>query len=252
MEQKKISIFKALRDSAQNVIDNFPPFIFAFAKMMGFVVLTLVAIFVVLAIVGGASMITELKTIGELAKTTAQTGTEISKESAQQVVMAGLQFIFNHLFHWLLVGFLALCSFGLLGLAYTRFALNITDKTSSHFSIFTSANLKLLPRYLIATFLFWLILCAGLIAFIIPGIIFYIRFGFFNYFIVDQNAGIFESLRKSWRATSGYGWDMLVLYIIYWAMSGAPVLGVLLTSSIGILMIANTYRQLTLAKSMQI
>lgn len=74
-------------------------------------------------------------------------------------------------------------------------------------------------HYIIAGLLYGLIIAGGLILLIIPGIYWGIRFGQFSYFILDRNAGIIQSLKMSWAATSGYGWQIFFLMIIIHIMS---------------------------------
>jgi uncharacterized membrane protein len=69
-------------------------------------------------------------------------------------------------------------------------------------------------RYLFASILKNLITLFGFILLIIPGIILSIRFGFFDYLIVDRNSRIVESLRKSWEITKGNAWNLFLLYIL--------------------------------------
>ena len=66
---------------------------------------------------------------------------------------------------------------------------------------------------LIADLLFSLLLIVGLICFIIPGIYLYLRFQFFAQFIVDENAGIIESLKKSWNLTEGHELSLFLLML---------------------------------------
>lgn len=246
MENKRLSVFKALRDSVQNVLDNFAPFVVAFIKTFVFMIFSFAFICAIILLVGGAQLLLELKQMGAVAKTAIESGTTITAKNFQSMALAGFQFVFGHLLPFALAAIAVIISIGLITLAYTRFSLDLTDKKSSQFSIFSKANLKLIPTYFLANILFWFIVFIGLIAFVIPGVFFYLRFGLFNYFIVDQNAGVVESLKRSWRATSGYGWDMLVLYIIYWSMPNIGFLGILITASIGLLMLASAYRQLSM------
>ncbi len=58
-------------------------------------------------------------------------------------------------------------------------------------------------RFLIAQILYFLVVVAGFILFIVPGIIFAVRFWFFDYFIIDKKLGPIEALRQSWRVTQG-------------------------------------------------
>ena len=82
-------------------------------------------------------------------------------------------------------------------LGYIKNMFQTMDGDEPQFSAYMSHPSKIV-NYLIADLLFSLLLIVGLICFIIPGIYLYLRFQFFAQFIVDENAGIIESLKKSW------------------------------------------------------
>jgi hypothetical protein len=73
---------------------------------------------------------------------------------------------------------------------------------------------RLFFRFLFASIIRNLVTLFGFILLIIPGIIFSIRFNFFDYLIVDKNSRIIESLRKSWEITRGSTWNLFLLYIL--------------------------------------
>lgn len=57
---------------------------------------------------------------------------------------------------------------------------------------------------------------------IIPIIIFGVRLQFFSYFIIDQGSGPIEALKKSWTATRGQYWRLILFYL---ATMGLNILG---------------------------
>jgi len=59
-------------------------------------------------------------------------------------------------------------------------------------------------------FLSWLIITIGLFLFIIPGVIFAIMFIFAPFFLIKENAGIIESLKKSKALVSGYKFNIFL------------------------------------------
>ena len=61
--------------------------------------------------------------------------------------------------------------------------------------------------------------------FIIPGIYLALRLQFFQAFIIEENAGIIESLHKSWEITKG---QALPLFILALVMIGILILGCIL------------------------
>ncbi len=69
------------------------------------------------------------------------------------------------------------------------------------------------------------IVLAGFLFFIIPGIYLALRLQFFQAFIIEENAGIIESLHKSWEITRG---QVLPLFILALVMIGIMILGCIL------------------------
>lgn len=64
-------------------------------------------------------------------------------------------------------------------------------------------------KYLGGMIIYALIVLAGLILFIIPGIIWAVKYQFFGYFIVEKGTGIKESLKKSSKITKDKKWNLL-------------------------------------------
>ena len=69
-------------------------------------------------------------------------------------------------------------------------------------------------KYLAGSILYTLIVWAGTILLIIPGIIWGIKFQFFQYFIVDKGVGPIEALRRSSKITKGAKWDLFLFDIL--------------------------------------
>jgi uncharacterized membrane protein len=96
-----------------------------------------------------------------------------------------------------LISFVA-SSFLLLGL--NRVALNIASGEEASVAMLFSQGSKLL-RMLGAFALYYLMVVAGLILLIVPGIYLALRFGLFQYAIVDRNLGVIDSLKYSSKLT---------------------------------------------------
>lgn len=79
-------------------------------------------------------------------------------------------------------------------------------------------------KYLFSFILYLLIVCAGLILLIFPGIIWGIKFGLFPYFIVDKGLGPIKALKASARTTMGARWDLLGFWFVVFIIN---LLGVL-------------------------
>ncbi len=94
---------------------------------------------------------------------------------------------------------------------------------------FNLANLysmsQFAARFLGASILYGLIVVAGLILLVIPGIYFAIKLQFYSFFIVDKNTGIMDSLKKSWAITKG---AELNLFLFALAVLAINILGAIL------------------------
>lgn len=99
---------------------------------------------------------------------------------------------------------LELCSFG-------------KSSVNKLFSCFT-----LVPRTVVVFFLYTIACSVGFILFIVPGIFIAIRLSLFAYFIIDQNAGIIESLKLSYNVTRNNGWNLFLLCLVVAIITGIP------------------------------
>ena len=127
-------------------------------------------------------------------------------------------------------------------LGLIKISLNFCDNLKSEiFDLFS--QYRLVFRYLFAFILYVLICSLGLIFFIIPGIYFGIRFIFFDYFIVDKESKIIESLRKSWQITKGSVWNLFLFYLLLVGINllGAICLFIGLFATIPTTMIARAF-----------
>lgn len=105
-----------------------------------------------------------------------------------------------------------------------------------------------LAKYVIASILYGLIVAAGLILFIIPGIYLALKYQFAIYLVVDKNLGIFEAFGQSGKMTAGVKWPLLGWFIVQALLNlvGALLFGVglLITAPVTMLAYAKIYRQL--------
>ncbi len=93
-------------------------------------------------------------------------------------------------------------------LGFVKIALRFCDGEKGRFSDLFS-QYRLFFKYLFASILFGLIVIGGMLLFIVPGIIWGIKFWFFDYFIVDKGLGPIEALKRSSAITKGMKWDLL-------------------------------------------
>lgn len=78
--------------------------------------------------------------------------------------------------------------------------------------------------YVGASILYAVIIILGLIAFILPGLYFMIKYCFYGFFIADKKVGAFDSLKMSGQLTDGVKWSVVGFTL---ASMGIIILGAL-------------------------
>ena len=145
---------------------------------------------------------------------------------------------------------------GLLGVAigivtsigWTKVLLRIVDgERPSHTDLY--AHHALLFRYLGAALLYALSIVAGMILFIIPGILAAVRFSMSSFLVVDRGMGPLEAMRKSAEITRGERWHLFIagLVLAGFALLGAAamLIGLLWTLPAAMVAGAFIYRRLS-------
>lgn len=107
---------------------------------------------------------------------------------------------------------------------------------------------RLFFKYLFGTILYALIMLAGMILLIVPGIIWAIKFQFYAYFIVDKGLGPIESLKRSSAITAGAKWNLFLFGLLLLLINIAGVLicgiGLFATIPTSMVAVASVYRKL--------
>lgn len=103
-------------------------------------------------------------------------------------------------------------------------------------------------KYFLASVLVGVIILAGIILLIVPGIIWALRYLFVPYLIIDKKLPVMDSLRESARITHGHKWQLLGLMLLLGVINiiGAMLVlvGLLVTVPVTMLALAHTYRTL--------
>ena len=89
---------------------------------------------------------------------------------------------------------------------------------------------RLLGLYIVLGAVFFI----GIVLFIVPGIIMIRRYALASYFLVDQNTGIFEAMRRSAAATKGYTgavWGLIGVQVLVGSPGWIPFIGPFLISA---------------------
>lgn len=109
-------------------------------------------------------------------------------------------------------------------LGYIKNMFQALDEEEPQFSAYGQESRKIV-KYLLAEILFSIVFVIGLVLLIIPGIYLALRLQFFVAFIVEDNAGIIESFKRSWAITKGQG---LPLFWILLIQIGITIVGLIL------------------------
>jgi len=103
-------------------------------------------------------------------------------------------------------------------------------------------------KYLVGSILYGLIVSLGLILLILPGIIWAIKFYFFDYLIIDKGLGPIDALEKSSEITRGIKFDLLSFGILIGIINLLGLLcllvGLFVTIPITMVATAFVYRKL--------
>lgn len=109
-------------------------------------------------------------------------------------------------------------------MGYYKNIFQTLDGEEPQFSAYGQQSRKILT-YIVASFLFFIAISIGCILFIIPGIYLAIRLQFFIAFIVEEDCGILDSLKRSWEITDK---QAMPLFLLGLAMFGIMLLGFIL------------------------
>lgn len=98
-------------------------------------------------------------------------------------------------------------------MGWIKVALKLVDGEPVSFGdLFSTSALVL--NYLGASILFGVIVTVGFILFVVPGVLWGLRFGLYPFLVVDQGMGPIAALKGSSAVTSGARWDLFGLYFI--------------------------------------
>lgn len=109
-------------------------------------------------------------------------------------------------------------------LGYTKNIFQALDGEEPQFSAYGQQARKIIT-YFVASLFMGIIVLFGICLFVIPGIYLALRLQFYAAFIVDEDAGIIDSLKRSWEITRG---ETMELFLLMLAMCGICLLGIIL------------------------
>ncbi len=116
---------------------------------------------------------------------------------------------------------------GLFSLGYCRNIFQSLDGEEPQFSAYGQESRKLL-KFICASILYSISVFIGILLLVIPGIYLTLRLQFFTAYIVDEDCGAIESLKRSWETTKGQEMPLFLLLLVMLLISliGLLLLGV--------------------------
>jgi len=98
-------------------------------------------------------------------------------------------------------------------------------------------------NYLIGSILYALIIMAGFILLIVPGIIWAVKYSMFGYLIIDKDMPPVAAIKKSGEITKGVKWELFKLWLLFLGIIilGALALGVGLFAAFPTVLVAHAY-----------
>lgn len=112
----------------------------------------------------------------------------------------------------------------LFSLGYIKNIFQALDGEEPQFSAYGQQS-KNIFTYFFASLIMGIVVMAGCLFFIIPGVYLALRLQFFQAFIIEENAGIIQSLHRSWEITKGQAMPLFILALV---MIGIVILGCIL------------------------
>lgn len=128
-----------------------------------------------------------------------------------------------------------------------KISLKFVEGVKSEFSELFSGS-QLLLNFILTSILYGLIVVAGFILLIVPGVIWAIKYQYSLYLVVDKKMTPMQAIKESGRITSGVKWGLLGFSIIILLINFVGILalglGLLVTTPVTFLAVAHVYRQL--------
>jgi uncharacterized membrane protein len=121
------------------------------------------------------------------------------------------------------------------------------DKEEPQFSAYGQVANKLL-YFLLAYIILYVVVSIASVFFFVPGVYLSLRLQFFYALIVDEDAGLIASFKRSWAITKGQTLQLFVLLLIqifiFFIGTIAFGIGIFIAAPLIILMYACTYKKL--------
>ena len=142
----------------------------------------------------------------------------------------------------ILIGLAAAIFSIIIDLGILKIALKLCDGEDAELADVLSCVPQGAP-FILGSILYGLIVSVGFLLFIIPGIIWGIKFQYFAYAIIDKKLGPVEALKESSRITTGAKWDIFLFGLLLGLLNflGALCFGVGLLATVPTSMVAYAF-----------
>jgi len=239
-DKPRFSVFEADVYGIRSVLDNIRLFVLsALAKLAMFL-----GLFILFGLLAAGLIKSMIGLIPQFQSFRACTNQIECMSVFQQQIWPNIFFLISRYSVWVLLFLLFFSFVGIaIWLGFIRLALKLHDTGKSSVKLLFSA-FDVAPKGFVASILYGLIVLGGLFLFIIPGIYLGLRFGFYTFFIADKNAGIIDSLKRSWNVTRNHGWHLFAIIILFPALIAIP-LGAFLLMPFAVNVWSYVYRKLT-------
>lgn len=108
---------------------------------------------------------------------------------------------------------------------------------------------RLFLKFAAGYILYSLLVAAGIMLLVVPGVYFMLKYQYVIYFIADRDTGIVEAFTRSSDTTVGIKWELLVFLILLWLINVAGFLcffvGLLVSIPVTMVAAAYVYRRLS-------
>ncbi len=235
MQAKKLSPFDAIRNGVKLILDNF--YVPGLATLITFSIIILVIFLCLSPFLRQHAFVSIAQHVamGNIGGARASFNL-ILKQTPQLALIFGL---------FLMVLYFSITWLGL-GLMLIMLELHQTGKSAVK-RLFSVSMLTTLKAF-VAALLYSTAVVVGLMLFVLPGIYIALKLAFFPYLILDRDAGIIESLQKSFAMTNGSFWDLSAIGIVFGMISmlaNSVPFGFMLTAPVGVAIMVYAYKALS-------
>ena len=134
-----------------------------------------------------------------------------------------------------------------------KIALKFCDRDTRPVSEVISFSASLFYKFVLGYFLYMLIVLAGFLLLIVPGIIWMVKYQYIIYLITDKKMGPMEAMRNSAQITDGVKWELFAFLLLLGVINMVGfllfLLGLFVTIPVTMVAMAYMYRKLSSGQS---